>query len=301
MHQPIGYIYEITCLVNGKTYIGLRHYSRDEGHDWLYYLGSGALIKSSVKKYGRESFSKRKLDEAYSEEELQRLEWEHIQAAKKIGKAEYNLFNGVGAGGDTFSRLTPEKLAMIKAKQSASMKRFRAANAEERSKRYRDPFLAFQAENQRLVCSTYERLKSVKAVATELKVSVKWIREILDTANVEVVSVNTLSKEDRARFASDYETIAATLLEKPMSNGYTSLEYHDMLLERIEEIMELRNTISRDELEKQLNASHQWLTMFFRAHKIPKKTDRVVDTSECRRCRIGREKLAQEDSSKQAS
>lgn len=301
MHKPIGYIYEITCLVNGKTYIGLRHYSKDQGRDWLYYLGSGTLIKSSVKKYGRENFAKRKLNEAYTEDELQQLEWEHIQAAKKVGKAEYNLFNGVGAGGDTFSRLTPEKLATIKAKQSASMKRFRAVNAEERAKRYRDPFLTFQADNQELVCSTYKRLKSVKAVATELNVSVKWIREILEEAKVEVVSVNTLPKEDRARFASGYDGIAATMLEKPMSNGYTSLEYHDMLLARIEEIMELRTKVSRDELENQLNASHQWLTMFLRDHKIPKKTDCVVDTSECRRCRIGREKLAQEDSSNQAS
>lgn len=39
-----GYIYEITNLINGKTYIGQRKMTSDEGKVWDDYLGSGKAI-----------------------------------------------------------------------------------------------------------------------------------------------------------------------------------------------------------------------------------------------------------------
>jgi len=48
------YLYEVTNLVNGKTYIG--QHITDDLEDG--YLGSGKALKSAIKKYGRDKFKK---------------------------------------------------------------------------------------------------------------------------------------------------------------------------------------------------------------------------------------------------
>jgi len=67
------YIYKITNLVNGKEYIGKRSILEEN----IYtdsYLGSGKHLKNSIKKYGRENFTKEILfifdtaEEAYDKE-----------------------------------------------------------------------------------------------------------------------------------------------------------------------------------------------------------------------------------------
>lgn len=53
------YIYKITNLVNGKVYIGQhKDYSKIVDN----YLGSGSIIKSAIKKYGKENFEKKILE-----------------------------------------------------------------------------------------------------------------------------------------------------------------------------------------------------------------------------------------------
>ena len=53
----IGYVYKITNLVNGKIYIGQRHWNGNPADD--AYMGSGGRhFTSALEKYGRENFSK---------------------------------------------------------------------------------------------------------------------------------------------------------------------------------------------------------------------------------------------------
>lgn len=52
-----GYVYKITNLINGKTYVGQRKIVRDK--TWEDYYGSGKLIKQAITKYGKENFFER--------------------------------------------------------------------------------------------------------------------------------------------------------------------------------------------------------------------------------------------------
>lgn len=286
VNEPIGYIYETICLINDKTYIGLRHYLQDKGKEWTYYLGSGSLIKAAISKYGSENFSKRKLSEAYSEKELQLLEWEFIRKAKNEGKAEYNLFTGLGAGGDTFSRLTPERLAEARKKQSDSVKNFRARTAEMRANKFREAYEKFRLENQDAVIKKYEELGAVKGLTEHFDASPTWLRRVLRDNKITVKSVNSLTQNERAKLQSNYDKTSLAMLKKKTKNGMAALELHDYILSRIDEFQLLRKTFTRRQLEEHFNVTHEWLNVFLRDHKIPKKTDTVVDSSTCRRCRL---------------
>lgn len=61
-----GYIYKTTNLKNTKIYIG-KH--KSNSFDFNYY-GSGKIIRSAFKKYGKDSFKVELLEECESLEEL---------------------------------------------------------------------------------------------------------------------------------------------------------------------------------------------------------------------------------------
>lgn len=86
-------IYEIKNNINGKSYIG--QYS---GESFDKYFGSGKLIKSAIKKYGLENFSKIVLEECFNKNELNEKEIFWIDKLKTIENG-YNLTEG-GTGGD---------------------------------------------------------------------------------------------------------------------------------------------------------------------------------------------------------
>ena len=91
------YIYEITNLVNNKTYIGQHLYNNNIIDD--LYMGSGLLIKKAQKKYGIINFSKT-IIMCSIESHLEANDWEiyFIARNRKRNKAEYNLAVG-GQGG----------------------------------------------------------------------------------------------------------------------------------------------------------------------------------------------------------
>ena len=91
------YIYRITNLINGKTYIG-QHKYKDLNDD---YMGSGVHLKRAQKKYGIENFKKDILVFGIVKKSfIDLLEKEYIKFYRSIGKAEYNIADG-GEGGST--------------------------------------------------------------------------------------------------------------------------------------------------------------------------------------------------------
>ena len=89
------YIYRITNLVNGKTYIGQHKYRKLNDS----YMGSGIRIKRAIKKYGIKNFKKEILySNIQYKETVDDMERFAIAKERAIGKAEYNIADG-GAGG----------------------------------------------------------------------------------------------------------------------------------------------------------------------------------------------------------
>lgn len=94
------YVYETTNLINGKKYIGKRSCKCEIEND--RYIGSGKLLKKAIRKYGKESFSKRILiiceteEEAYIEEEKFILENDSVESEMYYNVA--GCGKGTGSG-----------------------------------------------------------------------------------------------------------------------------------------------------------------------------------------------------------
>lgn len=99
--ETYGFIYETTNKINGMKYIGKCIYSRQ--NDWKEYLGSGTYLKRAIKKYGRENFVKVILEEAYSDEELNRMEEEYILRFNAVDSPQYYNIKLTAIGGDIFT------------------------------------------------------------------------------------------------------------------------------------------------------------------------------------------------------
>lgn len=90
-------VYKITNMINGKIYVGKDKFNNSN------YLGSGFLIKKSIKKHGKENFKKEILEYCSTEHDLKEKEIKWIEILKsndlRIG---YNITKG-GDGGDTLT------------------------------------------------------------------------------------------------------------------------------------------------------------------------------------------------------
>jgi group I intron endonuclease len=88
------YLYEVTNLVNGKTYIG-QHITQDLEDG---YLGSGEALKSAIKKYGRDKFKREILLFARNQQALNILEMMAVTPEFCEQKDNYNLKEGGNSG-----------------------------------------------------------------------------------------------------------------------------------------------------------------------------------------------------------
>ena len=104
------YIYRITNLINGKSYIGQHKYKKLNDS----YMGSGKILKLAKKKYGIENFKKEILEFNIPTIELAN-DWEqmYILFERAKGKAEYNIANG-GQGKGAISEETKIKISETK-------------------------------------------------------------------------------------------------------------------------------------------------------------------------------------------
>lgn len=131
-------IYRIRNLINNKTYIGQHKYKKLDDS----YLGSGVLIKQSIKKYGKENFTKEILEaNIYTVELANDFEQMYILFERAKGKAEYNIDNGGNSVG-AFSKEHKKRLSdALKGKKpsektiAASIKAHKGTHHTEDAKR----------------------------------------------------------------------------------------------------------------------------------------------------------------------
>jgi hypothetical protein len=112
-----GIIYKTTNLINKKIYIGSD--IKNNGNGDPAYLGSGILLKKSIKKYGIENFSKEIIFFCESLDELKNKESEMIKFYKSNQRdIGYNISDGYW-GGDTLT--SHPEIESIKRKISSNI------------------------------------------------------------------------------------------------------------------------------------------------------------------------------------
>ena len=90
-----GYIYKTTNNITGKIYVGQK-----KSDKFLHekYLGSGKILKSKIKHYGKENFSVEMIDTAESFDELNEKE---IYWINKLNAIDSNIGYNISKGGNT--------------------------------------------------------------------------------------------------------------------------------------------------------------------------------------------------------
>lgn len=105
-------VYKTTNLINGKTYVG-QHQS--DTLDFDGYLGSGLLLKQSIKKHGAENFTREILHICGTLEEAKAREKSIVTEEFCLNPLTYNLSVG-GQGGHTTAGYTYEQKAAAQEK-----------------------------------------------------------------------------------------------------------------------------------------------------------------------------------------
>ena len=107
-------LYETTCLVNGKKYIGVHNTHEDDG-----YLGSGKALLGAVKRYGKGEFTRNTLELFDTAEEAYAREAEVVTPEICKSKSHYNII----VGGCQPPNHTGRKTPSVK-KTEANLKRW---------------------------------------------------------------------------------------------------------------------------------------------------------------------------------
>lgn len=182
MTDHFGYVYRITNRVNSKTYVGQRRCSRDS--TWNEYYGSGALIKASIAKYGRENFTKGLISYAESIEELNSLEADAIIQEWAQGHGEYNQRVHIPSP-DSWTRLPSGSLARIQIKRREQQRKWHAENVNPRHTSAEEDYRKFLQETDlSLLTEKYRELGSVSNVALTLGLSRRRTARFLSESGV---------------------------------------------------------------------------------------------------------------------
>lgn len=84
------FVYETTCKINGKTYIGVHGTDNIDDN----YIGSGKLLKRAIAKYGRDQFERKILLMCSSENEMYDKEDTFLTKEYLSSAMTYNLASG---------------------------------------------------------------------------------------------------------------------------------------------------------------------------------------------------------------
>lgn len=99
-------LYKVTCLLTNRYYVGMHSTSNLNDR----YLGSGKILRRSLKKYGRENHFFEILEYFHSRESLMSREMEVVSKELLADPLSMNLMpGGWGGGGWTNVNLDPEK------------------------------------------------------------------------------------------------------------------------------------------------------------------------------------------------
>lgn len=109
-----GIIYLTINNINNKKYIG-QHKTTNILDS---YLGSGSILLKSIEKYGRENFTRRVLDFAYSKEDLCEKEVWWIKYFNAVESGEYYNIHEGGFGGNTMAGFSGAKKESFRKKMS---------------------------------------------------------------------------------------------------------------------------------------------------------------------------------------
>lgn len=147
------FVYVTTNKVNGKKYIGKHTGSLDDE-----YLGSGAVLKKAIAKYGKQNFERDVLgitEDADALDVLERFFIEKFNAAND--PSYYNIADG-GTGGNTLRNLSEDRLA----ERSKKIKQYFEDRTEEEKAEHRNRMSKVVKASRRNPTAEARRIQAFK-------------------------------------------------------------------------------------------------------------------------------------------
>ena len=173
--KAYGFVYETTNKLNGMKYIGKCIYGRQ--NDWEKYLGSGTYLKRAINKYGKENFVKVILEEAYSDEELNKLEEDYIERFDAVNSTQYYNIKMTSIGGDIFTHNPrKEEIRRMKVQQMSG-----TGNHQYGKPKTEKMINSVKEANSRAVNIDGVEYKSQSAAAKEIGIAVSVVGYRLDS------------------------------------------------------------------------------------------------------------------------
>lgn len=134
------FIYKITNLINGKSYIGQTTKPLLENRIREHINCNSTVISKAIHKYGIGNFDCSIIEQCDSKEELDEMEFHYIKQYNSFGKNGYNLtFGGEGTYGYTFNHTEETKKKMSKSKKNKKMSYTHRKNSTEAKKGKKNP------------------------------------------------------------------------------------------------------------------------------------------------------------------